>query len=133
MKIIFAMILMVALSAFTVDVTLPDAAQEARAQNLFHQLKCVVCQGQPLNESDATLAQDMRKLIRDKIAEGKSDAEIVAYLGARYGENIATTPPLKTDTLLLWFSPFLLLAAGVGYALWRSTCERLAANRRRSH
>lgn len=100
------------LSAFTIDKTLPDSVQEARAQDLFRQIKCVVCQGQPLNESNATLAQDMRELVRSQIAEGKTDAEIFAYLETRYGKEIATTPPLETSTLLLWLSPFVLLAVG---------------------
>ena len=100
------------LSAFTIDKTLPDSAQEARAQNLFREIKCVVCQGQPLNESDATLAQDMRELIHTQITAGKTDAEIIDYLEARYGTDIATTPPLEANTLLLWFSPFVLLAVG---------------------
>jgi cytochrome c-type biogenesis protein CcmH len=108
------------LCAFTVDHTLPDAAQEARAQKLFHAIKCVVCQGQPLNESNATLAQDMRKLIRQQIAAGKTDVEITAYLAQRYGKEIATTPPLEQNTWLLWFSPFLLLAGG-GLLWYRAT------------
>ena len=103
----------VLLCAFTIDKTLPDTAKESRAQNLFRQIKCVVCQGQPLNESDATLAQDMRGVIRTQITAGKTDTEIVSYLETRYGQDIATTPPLEASTLLLWLSPFVLLAVGV--------------------
>ncbi len=112
MKPLLCLSFIALLCAFTIDKTLPDAAQEARAQNLFRQIKCVVCQGQPLSESDATLAQDMRALIRGQITEGKTDAEIIAYLESRYGTSIATSPPLETNTLLLWFSPFLLLTVG---------------------
>lgn len=113
MKNILCLSLIFLLCGFTIDKTLPDAAQEQRAQTLFRQLKCVVCQGQPLNESDVPLAQDMRGLIRNQITEGKTDAQILAYLEIRYGQEITTTPPLETTTLLLWFSPFLLLAAGI--------------------
>lgn len=105
------------LSAFTVDKTLPDTAQEARAQDLFRQIKCVVCQGQPLNESNATLAQDMRGLIRTQIAAGKTNEQILDYLEERYGKEIATTPPLEANTLLLWLSPFVLLVVGIIWLL----------------
>ena len=112
MKPFLALSLVLLLAAFTIDTILPDAAQEARAQTLFRELKCVVCQGQPLSESDASIAQDMRQLIRQKIATGATDAEIVAYLETRYGQSIATTPPIEISTLLLWFGPFGLLLVG---------------------
>lgn len=112
MKNLFAIAFVFLLSAFTVDKTLPDAVQEARAQNLFREIKCVVCQGQPLNESDATLAQDMRGLIRTQISAGNTNAQILNYLEERYGKEIATTPPLEASTLLLWLSPFVLLVVG---------------------
>lgn len=119
MKIIFALTLVMMLSAFTVDKTLPDAAEEARAQNLFREIKCVVCQGQPIGESDASIAVDMRKLIRGKITAGATDAEIIDYLETRYGAGIATTPPVESSTLLLWFGPFALLAVGAGLLFFR--------------
>lgn len=128
MKALVAVGLLLLLSAFTVDKTLPDPAQEARAQHLFHNLKCVVCQGQPLDESNASLAQDMRVLIRGQIAAGKTDAEIMSYLEKRYGEEIATTPPLDGSTLLLWFSPFVLLAGGG--LLWYLAAARAHARKR---
>jgi cytochrome c-type biogenesis protein CcmH len=118
MSKLLAISLILILSAFTIDQTLPDAAQEARAQTLFRELKCVVCQGQPLSESDAAIAQDMRKLIREKITAGATDAQIIAYLETRYGAEIATTPPLEIGTLLLWFGPFGLLFAGF-LVFWR--------------
>lgn len=108
------------LCAFTIDTPLLDATQEARAQTLFRELKCVVCQGQPLSESDASLARDMRQLIREKIAAGATDAQIFAYLETRYGQNIATAPPLETGTLLLWFGPFAILLGGF-LVFWRKS------------
>ena len=112
MSKLLAISLILILSAFTIDQTLADATQEARAQTLFRELKCVVCQGQPLSESDAAIAQDMRKLIREKITAGATDAQIINYLETRYGAEIATSPPLEASTLLLWLAPFGLLLGG---------------------
>lgn len=101
------------LCAFAYEAPLPDAAQEARAQNLFRQMRCVVCQGQPLSETNASLAYDMRQVIRQQIADGKTDDAIFSYFTERYGDEIATTPPVTGGTFLLWGAPFLLLAVAV--------------------
>lgn len=91
---------------------LPDAAQEARAKALQKEFRCVVCQGQSLDDSNASLAADMRKLIRDRIRKGDSDAEIADYLVGRYGDFVLMKPPLRGDTILLWVFPFLVLIGG---------------------
>jgi cytochrome c-type biogenesis protein CcmH len=102
---------------------LSDPGLEARAVALQKELRCVVCQGQSLDESSAPLAADLRKLIREHIANGDSDAQIKNYLVARYGDFILMKPPLETDTFLLWFGPLIVLVmggAGVGVVIVRA-------------
>jgi cytochrome c-type biogenesis protein CcmH len=108
--------------------TLPNPAQEARAQALQKQFRCLVCQGESIDESGAPLAADLRRLIREHIVQGESDAEIKTYLVARYGDFILMNPPVQPDTYALWAAPFvvLLLAAGAG------TVVVLRARRRRT-
>lgn len=106
--------------AATIEQPLPNPAQEAQARTLFHALKCVVCEGQSLAESDAALAAQMRARIRAMVAEGKSEAEILAFFRASYGDRILLTPPLQADTYLLWLAPLFLLTIG-GIILWRVT------------
>ena len=93
---------------------LPDVALETRARNLEKELRCVVCQGQSIAESNAQLAADLRKLIRDRIAAGQTDAQIKDFLVSRYGAFILMKPPLREDTFLLWFGPALLVFLGAG-------------------
>lgn len=89
-----------------------DAAQEERFQHLTRELRCLVCQNQNLADSDAGLAKDLRNEVFEQMRAGKSDAEIRQYLVARYSEFVLYDPPLSAHTLLLWFGPFALLAAG---------------------
>ncbi len=94
---------------------LADPALEARAVALQKQLRCLVCQGESLDESNAQLAKDLRRLIRKRIAAGASNAQIKTYLVSRYGDFILMKPPLMAQTYVLWFGPLivLLIAAGV--------------------
>ena len=85
---------------------------EARARNLQRQLRCLVCQGESIDESGVALAADLRHLVRQQIADGKSDQQIKDYLVARYGDFILMKPPLQPDTWLLWLAPFLVLGGG---------------------
>jgi cytochrome c-type biogenesis protein CcmH len=105
--------------AVTVERPLPEIAQERRAQQIFTALKCVVCEGQPLAESDAELAIDMRHSIREKVARGESTQTIIGYFEARYGEAILMRPPVTQHTLPLWLMPLLLLCVGLGI-FWRN-------------
>lgn len=89
-----------------------DPAIEARMKNLTKQLRCLVCQNETLAESQAQLAEDLRREIREQIKAGKSDREILAYATQRYGDFILYNPPVKATTYLLWFGPFLLLVIG---------------------
>ncbi|HEY3637859.1 MAG TPA: cytochrome c-type biogenesis protein [Rhizomicrobium sp.] len=91
---------------------LSDPRLEARAVALQRQLRCVVCQGESLDESNATLAADLRRLIRAMIEKGYSDSRIENYLVARYGDFVLMKPPLEPETYLLWFGPFIVLTIG---------------------
>ena len=91
---------------------LADPELEARAKALQRELRCVVCQGQSIDESNAPLAADMRRLIREQIQEGKSDDDIKGFFVARYGSFVLMDPPVGSDTYLLWFGPVLLVLLG---------------------
>jgi cytochrome c-type biogenesis protein CcmH len=86
---------------------------ENRVRSLEEKLRCLVCQNQTLADSNAELAADLRKQVRDQIAAGKSDAQIVDYLVQRYGDFVLYEPPFKATTVLLWVGPFVLLATAV--------------------
>ncbi|MEJ0010716.1 MAG: cytochrome c-type biogenesis protein CcmH [Alphaproteobacteria bacterium] len=98
--------------AVTIERPLQDAAQEQEAQRIFHELKCVVCEGQALGESDAPLAHQMREDIRAQVAQGKTQTQVLDYFRARYGARVLLDPPVERGTWLLWAAPLLLLAAG---------------------
>ncbi len=115
-----------ATSAFAVEPeeVLEDPALEARARAISQELRCVVCQNQSIDDSNAPLAKDMRMLVRERIQRGDSDDEVRAFLVQRYGNFVLLRPPLQLDTLALWLSPFLFLAVG-GALVW-SYLRRLA-------
>ena len=92
---------------------LPDAAQEARARDIAQGLRCLVCQNQSIDDSSSDLARDLRQLVRERIAAGDSDAQVQAFVVARYGDYVLLTPPFKPSTALLWVGPPLVLAAGL--------------------
>ncbi len=91
-----------------------DRVQQKRAVELSEHLRCLVCQNQTIADSNAELAQDLRRQVREQIARGSTDAEIVAFMVQRYGDFVLYKPPVKPTTLLLWFGPGLLLLAGLG-------------------
>jgi cytochrome c-type biogenesis protein CcmH len=95
-----------------------DPALETRARALSEELRCLVCQNQSIDDSDAPLARDIRILIRQRIKDGETNDAVRAYLVSRYGDFILLRPPLKPETLLLWLSPALVLGAGVAAALF---------------
>ena len=98
---------------------------EARLKSLSQELRCLVCQNQTLADSSAPLAEDLRREIRELIAKGMSDKEITDYLVARYGDFVRYRPPVKSQTLLLWAGPTLLLVAGLS-GLWFALRRRNA-------
>src|SRR5947208_15739855 len=89
-----------------------DPALEARMVRITSELRCLVCQNQTIADSNASLAVDLRRETRELLKQGKSDAEVVAYMTARYGDFVLYRPPLRATTVLLWFGPLLLLAVG---------------------
>jgi cytochrome c-type biogenesis protein CcmH len=98
--------------------TLADPAQEARARALQKELRCMVCQGESIDESNAPLAADMRALIRAHIRAGESDDAIKQFLVARYGDFILMRPPFDAQTYALWLTPFAVLILAAGVAIW---------------
>ena len=91
---------------------LADPALEARARALSRDLRCVVCQNESIDESNAPLARDIRLLLRERLTAGDSDARATEFLVARYGDFVLLRPPVRADTWLLWFGPFAILAIG---------------------
>jgi cytochrome c-type biogenesis protein CcmH len=114
----FAMLLALAAPAI-----LGDPAQEARAQSLDREIRCVQCQNEPIAQSTADIAVDMRALVRERIAAGDSDAEIRAFFRERYGDFVLFRPPFDARTWALWAAPFLLL--GVGLTVVATTRRRV--------
>ena len=109
---------------------LADPVLEARAKAMQKDLRCLVCQGQSIDESNAPLAADLRRLIRQQIQAGQSDDQVKEFLVARYGAFVLMKPPVRTDTYILWFGPALLLIVGglvIGATILRSR-KRLASD-----
>jgi cytochrome c-type biogenesis protein CcmH len=99
------------------DEIMSDPAKETRARDLSRELRCMVCQNQSIDDSDAPLARDLRLLVRERIATGDSDGQVMDFLVARYGEFVLLKPRFTPHTLLLWLLPPLALIGG-GLALW---------------
>jgi cytochrome c-type biogenesis protein CcmH len=110
------------------DEIMSDPAMETRARDLSRELRCMVCQNQSIDDSEAPLARDLRLLVRERIAAGNSDAQVLDFLVARYGEFVLLKPRFENHTLLLWLVPPLALIGG-GLALWAHgrRRQRLAA------
>ena len=98
---------------------LSDPALEARAREISTGLRCLVCQNQSIDDSDASVAHDLRLLIRELLQQKKTDEEVVDFVVARYGEYVLLKPRLKTSTLILWAAPFLILLSGLLFAFRR--------------
>jgi cytochrome c-type biogenesis protein CcmH len=92
---------------------LPDPAQEARAREIGRELRCLVCQNESIEDSNADLARDLRLLVRERIRAGDTNDQVIGFLRARYGDFVLLRPPLTAATAALWFSPVLVLAGGV--------------------
>jgi cytochrome c-type biogenesis protein CcmH len=110
------------------DEIMPDPAKEARARELSRELRCMVCQNQSIDDSEAPLARDLRILVRDRISAGDSDAQVIDFLVARYGEFVLLKPRLERHTLLLWLLPPAGLFGGaVGLWIYNRRRWKLAA------
>jgi cytochrome c-type biogenesis protein CcmH len=108
------------------DEIMSDPAKESRARDLSRELRCMVCQNQSIDDSEAPLARDLRLLVRERIAAGDSDVQVMDFLVARYGEFVLLKPLVKSHTLLLWLLPPLALVGG-GLALWMHNRRRTKA------
>ena len=95
------------------DEMLKNHEQEERARKISKNIRCMICQNQSIDESEAPLAKDLRVLIREQIKDGKNNKEIYEFLAERYGDFILLKPPLKLNTLLLWLLPFIFLVIGI--------------------
>ena len=126
--LLFALLLVFAASpAFAVnpDEVLSDPALEARARAISANLRCLVCQNQSIDDSNAPLAKDLRLLVREQIKSGKSDQDVMSYVVERYGEFVLLRPRFGIHTLLLWLTPLLVLF-GAGYSLHRMMRQKSA-------
>ena len=105
------------------DEILKDPVLESRARTLSQELRCMVCQNQSIDDSDAPLAKDLRILVRERLTAGDTDSQVIDFLVARYGEFVLLKPRLSLHTLLLWLAPFgVLIIAGAAFlAAWRRT------------
>ena len=104
---------------------MPDRARELRAEAIGQQLRCLVCQNESVEESDAELARDLRRIIRQRVASGDDDKAVIAWMTARYGDFVRLRPPFRPLTYVLWASPLLALGAG-GLASWLAFRRRAA-------
>lgn len=109
------------------DEMLKDPALEARARELSGQVRCMVCQNQSIDESDADLARDLRILVRQRLKAGDSDQQVLDYLVSRYGEFVLLKPRFDLQNALLWGTPILLLLAGGAFMLWSARGKRRTA------
>lgn len=112
LAVVFVLTTLPAAFAVQPDEVLSDPALEARARVLSAQMRCLVCQNQSIDDSDAPLAKDLRVLIRERLVQGESNAQVVDYLVSRYGEFVLLKPRFNSRTLLLWGGPFAILLLG---------------------
>lgn len=120
MKYIFLLLLLLSsapVSAVQPDEIMSDPALEARARDISKHLRCPVCQGEDIDESNAGLAADIRKLVRERVKKGDSDQQVLGYVQQRYGDFVLMEPPVKPATWLLWLAPLLVLLSGCCVAL----------------
>ena len=96
---------------------LNDAILEARARTISHEIRCLVCQNQSIDDSDADLARDLRRIIRERLTAGDTDAAVKDFLVMRYGDFVLLRPPFRLSTLVLWLIPFAVLICG-GISFW---------------
>lgn len=122
-----ALLLAAALPGFAqVADRLADPAAEARARDIGRELRCLVCQSQSIEDSEADLARDLRRIVREQVVRGASDEEVIRFVHDRYGDFVLLRPPVRTATLLLWATPALALLGGL-FAVWRLRRRQPAA------
>lgn len=114
-------------AAESIDPVLTDPAAEARAVEIGRSLRCLVCQNQSIEDSNAPLARDLRVIVRERVAAGDSDTQVRDFLVARYGDWLLLKPPFKAETLILWIAPIVFLLIGVVVVRRTMTRQRPAA------
>jgi cytochrome c-type biogenesis protein CcmH len=114
--IIAVVLLSSAAAAVEPDEILPDAGLETRARNISSGLRCLVCQNQSIDDSNAPLARDLRLLVRERLKAGDSDAQVTRFIEDRYGEFVLLRPPVEVRTLILWIAPLLVLLGAIAAA-----------------
>jgi cytochrome c-type biogenesis protein CcmH len=121
-RLAFALAAVILLGAAAADPAdrLSDPAREARARALFRDVRCLVCQSQSIDESDAPLARDLRQLIRQQVADGRSDADIERFLVSRYGQFVLLTPKTSLGNAILWIGPLIVIFAGAAALIVRA-------------
>jgi cytochrome c-type biogenesis protein CcmH len=127
---LLALVVILAAPAWAVepDEMLDDPVLEARARALSQEIRCLVCQNEPIDSSNADLARDLRLLVRERIVAGDSDADVKAFLVARYGDYVLLDPPMKSTTYALWFGPVLILLLGaLGVVLYFARARQAPA------
>lgn len=132
LRYILVALLLMPLAARAVEPSeiLADPRLESRARALSANLRCLVCQNQSIDDSNAPLAKDLRVIVRERLTAGDTDSQVMDYLVARYGDFILLSPPLKAGTILLWGAPFAVLLLGAGFVFWnarRRTTASVAA------
>ncbi len=132
LRYILVALLLMPLAARAVEPSeiLADPRLELRARALSANLRCLVCQNQSIDDSNAPLAKDLRVIVRERLTAGDTDSQVMDYLVARYGDFILLSPPLKAGTILLWGAPFAVLLLGAGFVFWnarRRTTASVAA------
>ena len=130
------LLLLIPMSVFAVepDEILQDPALEQRAREISKELRCVVCQNQDIDSSNAGVARDLRILVRERLVAGDTDDEVISYIHARYGDYVLMRPPFNASTAALWLAPFILAAVSFLIGWWvlstslkRRTSTRLSA------
>ena len=117
--LVFALLLPAAAHAISDPAEmLQNPAQEARAEQIGRQLRCLVCQNESIEDSGADLARDLRTIVRQRVVAGDTDQQVTAWMVARYGDFVRLRPPFNAVTALLWLSPLLALGIGTGFVVW---------------
>jgi cytochrome c-type biogenesis protein CcmH len=123
----FAAAVLAVLSIAAAPGALPDAQEEARARALFREIRCVVCQNESIEASPADIAADLRTVVREQVAAGRSDAQIREFLVQRYGEFVLFRPAWTLGNALLWLTPFAVVGLGVAVIALRARSRRVRA------
>lgn len=126
LAIVAALLAPFAAHAVQPDEVLPDPKMEQRARDISTGLRCMVCQNQNIDDSDAPLAKDLRLLVRDRLKQGDSDQQVRDYLVSRYGDFVLLNPPFKLDTLILWATPIIVLLIAGGSVFARTRAPKKA-------